>query len=235
MKAGSARNRAVQWAWVLASVLAALGLAQGQDQAAGWQQQVRDQVAAHHLDVARVLVDERLKQNGADLEARFWRGRLLAWQGQWAAAEFEYELVLEHAPNDSDVLAALADVLGWQKRSDDALVIIDRARAIAPIQPEILLRRARILHALGRDAEAQRKYRRFFESTPIIAKPALSWRLGQRKTNTNFGSAWMLPPLATRVWPSPRHWPLHRGGRAASQAASKRTSVSDLAKQRPDL
>ena len=72
MKAGSARNRAVQWAWVLASVLAALGLAQGQDQAAGWQQQVRDQ---HHLDVALVLVDERLKQNGADLEARFWRGR----------------------------------------------------------------------------------------------------------------------------------------------------------------
>jgi len=166
MKAGSARNRAVQLAWVFASVLAALGLAQCQDQAAGWQQQVRDQVAAHHLDVALVLVDERLKQNGADLEARFWRGRLLAWQGEWAAAEFEYELVLEHAPNDSDVLAALADVLRWQKRSDDALVIIDRARAIAPIQPEILLRRARILHGLGRDAEAQRQYREILRIAP---------------------------------------------------------------------
>ena len=71
MKAGSTRNRAVQLAWVFASVLAALGLAQCQDQVAGWQQQVRDQVAAHHLDVALVLVDERLSQNGADLEARF--------------------------------------------------------------------------------------------------------------------------------------------------------------------
>src|SRR5438309_2173344 len=70
MKAGSARNRAVQLAWFFASVLAALGLAQCQDQAAGWQRQVRDQVAAHHLDVALVLVDERLNQNGADLEAR---------------------------------------------------------------------------------------------------------------------------------------------------------------------
>src|ERR1700746_1572662 len=102
MKAGSARNRAVQRVWVLASVLAALGLAQGQDQAAGWQQQVRDQVAAHHLDVALVLVDERLKQNGADLEARFWRGRLLAWQGQWAAAEFEYGIRLGQPPKQKD-------------------------------------------------------------------------------------------------------------------------------------
>ena len=166
MKAGSARNRAVQLAWVFACVLVALGFAQCQDQAAGWQQQVRDQVAAHHLDVALVLVDERLRQDGADLEARFWRGRLLAWEGQWAAAESEYGLVLEHAPNDSDVLAALADVLRWQKRSDDALVIIDRARAIAPIQPEILLRRARILHALGRDAEAQRQYREILRIHP---------------------------------------------------------------------
>jgi len=166
MKAGSARNRAVQLACFFASVLAALGLAQCQYQAAGWQQQVRDQVAARHLDVALVLVDERLRKNGADLEARFWRGRLLAWQGQWAAAESEYGLVLEHAPNDSDVLAALADVLRWQKRSDDALVIIDRARAIAPIQPEILLRRARILHGLGRDAEAQRQYREILRIAP---------------------------------------------------------------------
>ena len=134
MRAGSARNRAVQLACFFASVLAALGLAQCQDQAVGWQQQVCDQVAAHHLDVALVLVDERLRQDGADLEAHFWRGRLLAWQGQWVAAESEYGLVLEHSPNDSDVLVALADVLRRQKKSDDALVIIDRARAIAPTQ-----------------------------------------------------------------------------------------------------
>src|SRR5205807_2244266 len=66
----------------------------------------------------------------------------------------------------ASVLAALADVLRWQNRSDDALVIIDRARAIAPIQPEILLRRARILHGFGRDAEAQRQYREILRLDP---------------------------------------------------------------------
>src|SRR5215469_9387905 len=235
MKAGSARNRAVQLAWVFASVLAALGLAECQDQAAGWQQQVRDQVAAHHLDVALVLVDERLKQNDADLEARFWRGRLLAWQGQWAAAESEYKLVLEHAPNDSDVLAALADVLRWQKRSDDALVIIDRARAIAPTQPEILLRRARILHGLGRHAEAQRQYREILRIDPHNREARALLEARAAEANTNFGPAWILPPLTTRVWTRPRHWPLHHAGRTACRAVSKRTSVSDLEKERPDL
>ena len=100
------------------------------------------------------------------MEAHGWRGRLLAWQGKWAAAEIEYRLVLDHFSNDTEVLCGLADVLLWQNKTKEALSVIDRARSLEPAQPEILLRRARILQALGESSEARSQYREILHLDP---------------------------------------------------------------------
>jgi tetratricopeptide (TPR) repeat protein len=144
--------------WTLAIVLLTASAAWSQKHESSWQEQVREQVHIHNLDAALALVDQRLEQNASDLEARGWRGRLLAWQGHWAAAENEYRRVLDQAPNDTEILCGLADVLLWQEKPKDALRVIDHARAIDPSQTEILLRRARILRALQSTSDAKSQY-----------------------------------------------------------------------------
>ncbi len=124
-----------------------------------WLTAVGAEVRLHQLAAALKLVDERLQIDPSDMEARGWRGRLLAWQEQWAAAEAEYRLVLERVPNDTEVLCGLADVLLWQGKNKEALEVIERARVIDEKDAEILLRRARILQALENSSEARRQYR----------------------------------------------------------------------------
>ena len=152
--------------WTLGAVLLAASWARSQQEAAEWQQPVRDKVRLHQLDAALTLVDQRLQQDASDLEAHGWRGRLLAWQGQWPAAESEYRQVLDRAPNDLEILCGLADVLLWQGKFKEALAIIDPARELDPSEPEILLRRARILRALRKTSQASDQYRELLSAHP---------------------------------------------------------------------
>lgn len=133
---------------------------------ADWQQRVREKAQARQLDAALQVVEQRLAEAPGDLEARGWRGRILAWQGLWVDAESDYRYVLRRAPADTDMLSGLADVLLWQGKTKEALAFADRARDLAPTQPEILLRRARILRALGDRSEARRQYREILDLDP---------------------------------------------------------------------
>src|ERR1700728_3953835 len=123
-----------------------------------WQQQVRKDVENQHIDAALAIVDQRLAVAPEDLEARGWRGRLLAWKGRWSEGEAEYKLVLDKFPDDTDILTALADVLLWQQNYIEALRTLDDARKISPADPQILSRRARVLALLGRTSEARSEY-----------------------------------------------------------------------------
>jgi tetratricopeptide (TPR) repeat protein len=151
------------WATILVSILTSTGWPQDFDD---WQQPVLEQVRLHQWDAALAIVDQRLEREPTDLEARGWRGRLLAWMGHWASAETEYRRVLEHVPNDIEILCGLSDVLLWQGKPNNALQAIDRAREINPKDLEILLRRARILTVLVDTAEARRQYREVLALSP---------------------------------------------------------------------
>ena len=76
-----------------------------------WQAQVRQLVAGKEIAGALSVAEKRLQEAPQDLEARGWRARLLSWMGRREEAEAEYRRVLLSAPNDTDVLQGLADVL----------------------------------------------------------------------------------------------------------------------------
>jgi tetratricopeptide (TPR) repeat protein len=138
--------------------------------AENWQQQVRTDVDQHQIPAALAVVDRRLAQAPADMEAHAWRGRLLAWTGHWPQAEAEYRLVLDKFPNDVDVLTGLADVLLWQQKYPEALAVLEEARSAAPQNAEVLVRRARVLSLLQRVAEARAQFRAVLNYDP--ANPA---------------------------------------------------------------
>lgn len=176
--------------WAIAVVLFASLAAWAQQDPGDWQSQVQEKVRLHQLDTALVLVNRRLEKAPADLEARGWRGRLLAWKGQWAAAEADYRTVMAKAPNDTDILCGLADVLLWQEKPKEALGVIDHARALEPTQPEILLRRARILLILKNTTEAQIQYRELLKIEPQNheAKGSLASLAAEEKHEFRIGS-----------------------------------------------
>jgi tetratricopeptide (TPR) repeat protein len=134
--------------------------------AENWQQLVRTDVDQHQIPAALAVVDRRLAQAPADMEAHAWRGRLLAWTGHWPEAETEYRLVLDKFPNDVDVLTGLADVLLWQQKYSEALAVLEEARSAAPQNAEVLVRRARVLSLLQRVSEARAQFHEVLISDP---------------------------------------------------------------------
>ena len=175
--------------WLLTAVLLTGTCGWCQQNQGDWQPEVREKVQLHQIEAALALVDRRLERDAADMEARAWRGRLLAWQGHWAAAEGEYRRVLARFPNDTEILCGLADVLLWQGKPKEALRVINHAREIEPAQAEILLRRARILEALSNTPEARSQYREILRLYPENrdAKSALAGLAAENKNELRVG------------------------------------------------
>jgi tetratricopeptide (TPR) repeat protein len=154
-----------------------------------WQLRVRHEVENHHIDAALTIVEQRLAKAPEDMEARGWRGRLLAWKGRWPEAETEFKLVLDKFPNDTEILIALADVLLWQKEYTEALRALDQARKISPSDPEILSRGARVLTLLGRCPEARFEYQQTlqFDAQNEDARTGLASLRENTKQELRFG------------------------------------------------
>lgn len=125
-----------------------------------WQSFIRQLVQQQELTTALTIAESRLAERPDDLEARGWRARLLAWTHRWNESEIEYLAVLHSAPHDMDILVGLADLLIWQERSVEALTFLDQATALDGSRNDVQLRRGRLLHALGRRAEAGAAYSR---------------------------------------------------------------------------
>jgi tetratricopeptide (TPR) repeat protein len=125
-----------------------------QASAADWQSRIRQLVQQGDLASALVIAEDRLGVHSDDLEARGWRARLLAWSDRWNESEIEYQSVLQSAPHDTDILVGLADLLSWQGRRAEAIVLLDQAIVIDAGRNDVQLRRGRLLHTLGCRAEA---------------------------------------------------------------------------------
>jgi tetratricopeptide (TPR) repeat protein len=129
---------------------------------------VKALVAVGRFEDAKDVVEEWIKADPRDLDARAWHARLLAWTNHWKEAETEYRELLSRSPEDVDVLAGLADVLSWQDRREEALALLEHACGLDPDRTDCRLRRARVLQQLGRTREALVAYRE------ILAKDGTS-------------------------------------------------------------
>jgi tetratricopeptide (TPR) repeat protein len=155
-----------------------------------WLQHVREQVAAQQWSAALEIADRRLAAVPTDLEARGWRARLLVWSGHLPEAEAEYRSVLAAAPEDTDILSGLAQVLARQQRTEEALTLLARAQRLAPLRPDFLIRRAHLLRALGRRDEARQELRAALALDPQNpeAKAGLASLAGEFRNEFRIGT-----------------------------------------------
>ena len=123
-----------------------------------WQSRIRQLVQQQQLTNALAIAEGRLGEHPEDLEARGWRARLLAWTNCWSEAEIEYQVVLQSAPHDTDILVGLADLLSWQGRRAEAIKYLDQASVLDAGRNDVQLRRGRLLHALGLRSQAGAAY-----------------------------------------------------------------------------
>jgi tetratricopeptide (TPR) repeat protein len=87
-------------------------------------------------------------------------------EGRYAEAEQAYRKLLETSPNDASLHSSLAGALGALGRYDEALVEIDAAIRLAPVNPEPYHNRAVVLEKKGQRDEAIRQYREALRYQP---------------------------------------------------------------------
>jgi YaiO family outer membrane protein len=112
--------------------LSSVVLAQTLDEAA--QQAVRDR----HFAQARQMYEVLLKQQPSNVEYLIWTARLSGWLGDYRQAINAYNQVLAREPANADALVGEAYVLMWQGKLSAARPILQRARAVAPDDSDVI-------------------------------------------------------------------------------------------------
>ena len=87
-------------------------------------------------------------------DARILLARTHAWDGQYDTARAILENALKRNPALLDACTALSDVNLWSSRFDQALAAAQSGLRLFPQDDQLLLRKARALHGLDRDADA---------------------------------------------------------------------------------
>jgi tetratricopeptide (TPR) repeat protein len=80
----------------------------------------------------------RAAANPGDLEARVWIGRLHERMGRPDLAEAVYRSVVSEDPGRVDAAIRLAAIFTKQRRHDDAVRVLERAKGTEPMNPELL-------------------------------------------------------------------------------------------------
>jgi tetratricopeptide (TPR) repeat protein len=183
-------------AWLLC-----LALACSAQDPQNWLAEVRAHIAARDLPAALQIARARLAESPSDLEARGWHARLLAWSGRWTEAEADYRAVLQSAPQDTDILVGLAQVLTWQTKYHDALALLNQAELAEPLRADVYLARGRTLRAMGQLEHSRAEFQRALQLEPaneeaqaamaalLTSEPRFTLRFGSDIDTFNFGDA----------------------------------------------
>lgn len=95
---------------------------------------------------------------------------VFARHGQGARARTLCEALVEDDPRDGVSAAALAERLVEDGEAERALSVLRAADCPGPLARPAALLEARALKALGRDAEAERRWRRYLDSQDVNRK-----------------------------------------------------------------
>ena len=102
---------------LLAVVWIFVSLAQGQQLAPRWREEVQRRTEARDWAAAMQIVDRELARAPQHMELRAWHARILTWSGALPEAEQEYGQILATASNDPDNWAGLANVYSREGRT----------------------------------------------------------------------------------------------------------------------
>jgi YaiO family outer membrane protein len=81
--------------------------------------------------------------------------RTFAWQNRFDSARYHIYKVLQVAPDYRDAINAAIDIEYWSGNNEKALDLTNRALFNHPNDKDLLLKKAQILMAMGREKEAQ--------------------------------------------------------------------------------
>ncbi|MDR3479682.1 MAG: tetratricopeptide repeat protein [Burkholderiaceae bacterium] len=79
--------------------------------------------------------------------------------GRMQEAEIDYRKVLERDPKHREALFILAQLLKLHEKEDEAAIYEDRFLALGPAPSDVLIRKGRFFHIMGKYAEAESAYR----------------------------------------------------------------------------
>ena len=106
--------------------------------------------------------------------------------GRLREAVASYEALLQHTPNDADILQLLGLALAQLGSCADAVVFLSRSLSLKPDRPTVLLNLAQALHTLGREEEALQACNRALSLDGSLAggyrtRAAICTALGRRE------------------------------------------------------
>lgn len=90
-------------------------------------------------------------------------------KGQIEQAEYIYTQVIEHDPDNAPALQFLGMVRHTQRRSEEGIALLERARAIAPDDPGILMNLGNVRLEAGQAEGALYAYREMLRLSPDLA------------------------------------------------------------------
>ena len=122
------------------------------------QQAAQQAVRNHRFAQARDIYETLSRREPANLEYLIWIARLSGWLGDYRHALEGYDNILAEQPRNADALIGKAYVLMWQGRLTAARTILQRARAVAPDDADVV--------------EAWQAYARYSQpSNPVDTSP----------------------------------------------------------------
>lgn len=115
---------------------------------------------------AILILADRVQAEPGDQPARFLYARVLAWNGQRAAALVQYDELLYTSPDNADYLLGKAQVFYWDGAPQSALPLLEQARALAPDYEAVWQSEARALLAIG-DTDSERRFAKLTEQARL--------------------------------------------------------------------
>lgn len=131
---------------------------------------------------AEQLLQSQLLHNPNDPEYSFRLAKVLSWQKKYDQAEIIYRDLLLNEPDNADYQLGLAQIHVWSNQPETALPILERARALAPGDPDIWRLHIQALAAMGEGESIQKASELTHQATSIF--PDLNWPVIEQQTET---------------------------------------------------
>lgn len=150
----SARPFRTRWPLLLALTSAAISpclmaQAAAPDSLATQMVQVRQLATGGQKKLAIERYTALLAEHPGNGDLLLARGRIYAWDGQYAAAESDLRTVVRQSPEYADAWSALGDLYRWSDRPRQAVEAYAHWIALAPREPRAYIARGRAQRDLG--------------------------------------------------------------------------------------